>query len=79
MNDQFKGPNAWEDYLSALENATPTIQAIAVTDYYVTEAYETIRRYQEEDGRLPNVKLIFPNVEVRLELLPNPWTVSGGF
>ncbi|MDE4306459.1 hypothetical protein PXK30_22820, partial [Phaeobacter gallaeciensis] len=75
MNDQFKGPNAWEDYLSALENATPTIQAIAVTDYYVTETYETIRRYQEEDGRLPNVKLIFPNVEVRLEAA----TARGGF
>ena len=75
MNDQFKGPNAWEDYLSALESATPTIQAIAVTDYYVTETYETIRRYQEKDGRLPNVKLIFPNVEVRLEAA----TARGGF
>jgi hypothetical protein len=40
MNDQFTGPNAWEEYLSALESATPTIQAIAVTDYYVTETYE---------------------------------------
>lgn len=75
MNDQFKGPNAWKDYLSALESATPTIQAIAVTDYYVTETYETIRRYQEEEGRLPNVKLIFPNVEVRLEAA----TAKGGF
>ncbi len=36
MNNQFKGPTAWEDYLSALEAAIPHIEAIAVTDYYVT-------------------------------------------
>ena len=34
--EQFKGPTAWEDYLSALEAAIPHIEAIAVTDYYVT-------------------------------------------
>lgn len=75
MNDQFKGPNRWDDYLTALESATPVIQAIAVTDYYVTDTYQTIRRLQEEDGRLPNVDLIFPNVEVRLEAA----TAKGGF
>lgn len=75
MNDQFKGPNRWHDYISALEDATPVIQALAVTDYYVTDTYETVRRFQEEDGRLPNVKLIFPNVEVRLEAA----TAKGGF
>jgi len=28
------GPTAWDDYLTALERATPVIEAIAVTDYY---------------------------------------------
>ncbi len=32
MNNQFTGPNAWNDYLKALEAATPKIEAIAVTD-----------------------------------------------
>lgn len=32
MNNQFSGPNAWDDYLTALEQATPVIEAIAVTD-----------------------------------------------
>lgn len=36
MNNQFSGPDAWHDYLTALEQATPIIEAIAVTDYYVT-------------------------------------------
>ena len=42
MNDQFTGPTAWEDYLYALKAATPTIEAIAVTDYYVTETYKRV-------------------------------------
>lgn len=74
MNNQFKGPNAWGDYLTALEEATPTIEAIAVTDYYVTETYEEVVR-QKAAGRLQDAKLIFPNVEVRLDVA----TAKGGF
>lgn len=46
MNNQFSGPNAWGDYLTALEQATPVIEAIAVTDYYVTNIYG-IRRLSQ--------------------------------
>ena len=67
MNDQFKGPTAWDDYLRALERATPAIEAIAVTDYYVTETYERVVEYKK-DGRLPSVRLVFPNVELRLDV-----------
>ena len=67
LNNQFTGPTAWADYLSALEAATPTIEAIAVTDYYVTETYETVVAYKRA-GRLPSVRLIFPNVELRLDV-----------
>ncbi len=28
MNNQFSGPNAWDDYLTALEQATPIIEAV---------------------------------------------------
>ena len=63
VNNQFKGPSAWEDYLSALEAVTPAIEAIAVTDYYVTKTYEQVLGYKNA-GRLPSTKLIFPNVEL---------------
>ena len=36
--------HGWHDYLSALEQATPVIEAIAVTDYYVTDTYEEVLR-----------------------------------
>ena len=74
MNDQFSGPNAWQDYLTALEEASPVIEALAVTDYYVTDTYADVLRHKAA-GRLPDVKLIFPNVEVRLDVA----TTRGGF
>lgn len=74
MSNQFSGPNAWEDYLTALEQAMPIIEAIAVTDYYVTDTYREVLRHRD-GGRLPNAALIFPNVEVRLDVA----TSKGGF
>jgi hypothetical protein len=74
MNNQFSGLNAWHDYLTALEEATPVIEAIAVTDYYVTDTYEEVLNHKAA-GRLPAAKLIFPNVELRLDVA----TTKGGF
>lgn len=65
FNDQFKGN--WDDYLSALEGATPAINAIAVTDYYLLDTYRSVCEYKSK-GRLPNCDLIFPNVELRLDI-----------
>jgi len=74
MNNQFNGQNAWGDYLTALERATPVIEAVAVTDYYVTDTYEEVLRHKAT-GRLPNAQLVFPNVELRLDVA----TAKGGF
>ena len=67
LNNQFGGKDAWEEYLTTLEGLSPKIEAIAVTDYYVTESYEEVLRHKES-GRLPDVKLVFPNVELRLDV-----------
>ncbi len=74
MNNQFRGPDAWNDYLTALEHATPVIEAVAVTDYYVTDTYEEVLR-QRALGRLPSATLISPNVELRLDVA----TAKGSF
>lgn len=73
MNDQF-GADAWDSYLRGLEEASPEIRAIAVTDYYVTETYQQVVE-AKRNGRLPNCELIFPNVELRLGLR----TIKGRF
>ncbi|NQE61486.1 TrlF family AAA-like ATPase [Caulobacter sp. RHG1] len=76
FNDQFKGPDAWADYLTALETATPVIRAVAVTDYYGVETYQRVVDAQRRDGRLPDVGLVFPNVELRLDVatVKERWT-----
>ncbi len=72
FNNQFKGPDAWDRYLAALEQALPAIGAIAVTDYYSTDTYRQVIEHQGQ-GRLPGVALIFPNIEMRLDVA----TVKG--
>src|SRR6266403_37482 len=67
LNNQFGSGNPWDSYLTTLEALTPKIEAVGVTDYYVTDTYEEVIR-QQNAGRLPDVKLIFPNIEVRLDV-----------
>jgi hypothetical protein len=67
LNNQFGSGNPWDSYLTTLEALRPKIEAVGVTDYYVTDTYEEVIR-QQNAGRLPDVKLIFPNIEVRLDV-----------
>lgn len=67
LNNQFGGGDSWETYLTKLEGLSPKVEAIAVTDYYVTDTYEEVLKHKTA-GRLPEVQLIFPNVELRLDV-----------
>jgi hypothetical protein len=65
LNDQFGGTDEWNDYLTRLEQAQPPIEAIGVTDYYTLASYERVVD-EKSRGRLANIPLVFPNVEMRL-------------
>ena len=67
LNNQFGAADPWESYLTTIEGLTPKIEAIAVTDYYVTDTYEVFLKHKAA-GRLPGVKLLFPNIELRLDV-----------
>ena len=67
LNNQFGVSDPWSSYLSTLEALTPKVEAVAVTDYYVTDTYEEFLQYKDA-GRLPDVSLIFPNIELRLDV-----------
>lgn len=67
LNNQFGAADPWSAYLTTLEGLTPRIEAIAVTDYYVTDTYEEFLKHKAA-GRLPGVVLIFPNIELRLDV-----------
>ena len=66
LNDQFRGSDPWGSYLDNLEAEAPPIRAVGITDYYLTENYERVLEFKAA-GRLPDVHLIFPNVEMRLD------------
>lgn len=65
LNDQFGGD--WNGYLTAIETATPAVEVLGITDYFSIACYREVRR-QQAAGRLPDVRLLFPNVEMRLDL-----------
>ncbi len=67
LNNQFGVSDPWSSYLSTLEALTPRVEAVAVTDYYVTDTYEKFLQHKGA-GRLPDVSLIFPNIELRLDV-----------
>lgn len=67
LNDQFGDKDPWGPYLARLESLSPKIEAIGVTDYYLTDSYELFLKYKAA-GRLPKVKLLFPNIELRLDV-----------
>lgn len=65
LNDQFGGD--WEAYLGRIEQSDPRIEALGVTDYFCIETYKEVRRRQTA-GRLPDVRFLFPNVELRIDI-----------
>jgi ABC-type lipoprotein export system ATPase subunit len=74
LNDQFKGSDAFDRYLTDLDAVTPALRAIGITDYYSTEVYELVVE-AKRNGKLPQCELLFPNIELRLDV----GTVSGSF
>lgn len=65
LNDQFNGN--WEAFLTRLESASPEIRVLGVTDYFSIGGYQKTIAHKKT-GRLAGVDLIFPNVEMRLDI-----------
>jgi hypothetical protein len=64
LNDQFGGD--WDKYLERIEQSEPRIEALGVTDYFCIDTYREARK-RKAQGRLPDVRLLFPNVELRID------------
>ena len=61
------GISVWDRYIDELEKIHD-VDAIGITDYFCIEGYKQILEYRKL-GRLQNFKLIFPNIELRLNIL----------
>lgn len=64
LNDLYK--NDWEAYIRALADLKD-IPVLGITDYYGLEGYLKVKEAKEQ-GRLDNIDLIIPNIEVRLDI-----------
>lgn len=62
LSDNFVG--GWYPYLAAIESQNE-VQAIGITDYMSIANYRAMRKFKAE-GRISNVKLMFPNIEFRI-------------
>ncbi|OJX75808.1 TrlF family AAA-like ATPase [Leifsonia sp. 71-9] len=56
--------DCWDEYLTRIEQSSPKIEALGITDYGTLDRYLDVVAYKQE-GRLPEVQLIFPNIELR--------------
>ncbi|MBY0467589.1 MAG: ATP-binding protein, partial [Burkholderiaceae bacterium] len=70
LNDQYRGADPWNDFLTKVESCDPPIRVLGITDYCGIDGYiETVKR--RDGGRIPGVGLVFPNVELRLSIETN--------
>lgn len=65
QNDQFQGD--WDGYITRINNAVPQALVLGVTDYFSLRCYQEVRR-RWLTGEMPHIKLVFPNIELRLNL-----------
>lgn len=55
----------WETYISELENLPDQIKVLGINDYWFIDGYEEVLKYKSQ-GRLKNIDLILPVIELRL-------------
>lgn len=65
INQEFGGDTdtAWEKYVEKLSQLPEEIKVLGITDYLFIDGYEKLLRYKD---RFPNIKLLIPNIEFRL-------------
>jgi hypothetical protein len=64
LNDDFGGD--WDGFLNKIKEE-PAAEVLGITDYFCIETYREAKRRRDE-GAFEGVKLLFPNVEMRLDI-----------
>lgn len=61
---------AWDRYISDLEGLPEEIKVIGINDYIYLDGYKEVKKRKEE-GRLSNIELILPVIELRVNRFGN--------
>lgn len=56
----------WEKYIDELEHISPEIKALGINDYFCLDGYKRLLYEKEKNGRLKNIDLLLPVVELRI-------------
>lgn len=63
LSDQFarqaNGVPSWEEFLVRIEQASPAVSVLGVTDYFSIRTYSKAREFKAA-GRMAGVDLLFP-------------------
>lgn len=63
-------PENWERFISDLERLPPEIKVIGVNDYIFIDGYKKVLD-EKRNGRLSNIELILPVIELRIDKFAN--------
>jgi len=63
---------AWDKFIIDLENLPPEFKVIGINDYIFLDGYRKVLEYRNQ-GRLKNIDLILPVVELRLDKFLHHW------
>ncbi|MDQ8207382.1 AAA family ATPase [Coraliomargarita sp. SDUM461003] len=61
----YSGPDAWGRYIDELSKLPPEFKVLGINDYIFLDGYKKVLAAKEE-GRLPNIELLLPVIELRL-------------
>ncbi|MBB6580934.1 TrlF family AAA-like ATPase [Ralstonia solanacearum] len=67
---------AWEAFLADIEKLPAEFKVIGINDYVLVDGYEKVLKAKSEQGRLKNIDLVLPVVELRLDKFGG--VVQGG-
>lgn len=62
----YGGADAWNRFIDALSKLPPEIKVLGINDYIFLDGYKKVVAAKAE-GRLPNIDLLLPVIELRLD------------
>lgn len=71
IEQNYGGEQGWEEYLNALESLHPDIKVLGINDYLFIDGYTRLLKEKIENGRLQNIEILFPVVELRIDKFGN--------
>jgi hypothetical protein len=66
LNNQYRNCNL-DQFVQEVNTRSADVIALGITDYYSIDSYVFLKRKFEE-GAFSNIKLLFPNIEMRLAI-----------